>query len=929
MNLFRFSLTGLFLLSWQLTDSAAQQEPISFSAEQIDFFESNIRPVLVSKCIECHGPDTQESELRIDSREFILKGAASGSIVNLERPNESLLLKVLSHEQEIQMPPDGKLGEKEIAAFLIWVEQKIPWPVGKQGEITKYDSYDTMRREHWAFQPVADKTPLPPITDTAWPRSSLDYLVLAKLEDAGISPSSEADRRTLIRRLYFGLLGIPPTFEEVQAFVADMADDAYEQLVDRVLASPKYGERWGRHWLDVARYSDTLGYNFQRERRFPYAYTYRDYVIRAFNQDIAYDDFIRQQIAADMMDLKDRRDLAAMGLLTVGRRYRNEQLDTDDRIDTVTRGFMGLTVACARCHDHKYDAIPTEDYYSLYGVFASARVPSELPQIQSAEETIGYEKFAEGLAVIQQEIDQYDTKRATEFTTLFRDKVYDYFVRAVGRPSEESLKTIEALTVRDTDIRQGQIAAWQNYLLKTVADDDPFFALLKALALTEPAKFPESEANVRAKLMTIEEGLKPGQVNPLIKKAYLESPPTSVLDLALIYAGVLQEVHAATKLAGAQLTPAQAQIHKHLTADNSPTTVTLGNVNSFYNRADGNTRNGLVRKIDRYRSTTPGNPPRAMVMEEKPKPYNPVVFVRGNSGRRGEAVQRQFLYAIEGDKRQPFQQGGGRLELAEKIARSDNPLTRRVLVNRIWMHHFGKSLVSSPSDFGIRCDQPVQLDVMDYLASSLLENDWSVKALHKEILLSATYRQDSVDRPNARALDPENTLLWRTNRQRLEYESFRDSVMYVTDELDFRMGGLSENLTDSDTNNRRAIYSFIDRQDLPGLLRVFDFPNPDSHSARRPVTTVPQQALFTMNSPVILERAKRFVQSPAFSTISEHLRITFLYRRLFQRDPTDHERRVAEEFFANREPTDEDSTMNVWQQYIHLLLMTNEFMFVD
>jgi len=929
MNLFRFSLTGLFLLSWQLTDAAAQQKPINFSAEQIDFFESNIRPVLVSKCIECHGPDTQESELRIDSRESVLKGSASGSIVNLERPNESLLLKVLSHEQEIQMPPDGKLSEKEIAAFLIWVEQKIPWPVGEQGEITKYDSYDTMRREHWAFQPVSGNTPIPVITDAAWPRSSLDYLVLAKLEDVGISPSPQADRRTLIRRLYFGLLGIPPTFEAVQAFVTDTADDAYEQLVDRLLASPKYGERWGRHWLDVARYSDTLGYNFQRERRFPYAYTYRDYVIRAFNQDIAYDDFIRQQIAADMMELEDRRDLAAMGLLTVGRRYRNEQLDTDDRIDTVTRGFMGLTVACARCHDHKYDAIPTEDYYSLYGVFASARVPSELPQIQTAEETIGYQKFAEGLAVIQKEIDQYDTKRATEFTTQFRDKVYDYFVRAVGRPSEEKLKTIEALTVRDTDIRQGQVTAWQKYLLEYVAADDPFFALLKSLALTEPAKFPESEANVRAKLMTIEEGLKPGQVNPLIKRAYLESPPTNILELALIYANVLQEVHAATKLIGAQLTPAQAQIHNHLTADNSPTTVTLANVNGFYNRADRNTRNGLVRKIDGYRATTPGNPPRAMVMEEKPKPYNPVVFIRGNSGRRGEAVQRQFLYAIDGDKRQPFQKGGGRLELAEKIARPDNPLTRRVLVNRIWMHHFGKPLVNSPSDFGIRCDQPVQLDVMDYLANVLLKNNWSVKALHKEILLSATYRQDSVDRPNARAMDPENTLLWRTNRQRLEYESFRDSVMYVTDELDFRMGGLSEDLTDSDTNNRRAIYSFIDRQDLPGLLRVFDFPNPDSHSARRPVTTVPQQALFTMNSPVILERAKRFVQSHTFSATTEHSRVTFLYRRLFQRDPTDLERRVAEQFLASREQAGEDSTMNVWQQYIHLLLMTNEFMFVD
>ena len=919
----RFSSILFALLTFQLSVVHAQPA-VEFTADQLDFFETNVRPVLVSKCIECHGPDNQESELRIDSRTAILKGSVNGSIVELENPAESLLLKVLSHEQDIQMPPDNKLADKEIAAIKIWIELKLPWPTGPQGMITKYDSYDTMRREHWAFQPV-NRPPLPKVNNPTWGRGSLDYLILAKLEQAGLTPAAEADRRTLIRRLYLSLLGVPPSFQQVQQFINNPAEDAYDQLVDHVLGSPKYGERWGRHWLDVARYSDTVGYNFQRERRFPYSYTYRDYVVRALNQDLPYDEFIRHQIAADQMTLDDQRNLAAMGFLTVGRRYRNEQLDTDDRIDTVTRGFMGLTVACARCHDHKYDAIPTEDYYSLYGVFASARIPAELPQIQSPEETIGYPQFAKGLAVLQAELDQYDTKRAAEFTELFRDKVIDYFVRAAGRPSNEQEKTIPEFTVRDTDIRMAQVQAWQTYLLNTIANDDPFFGLLKTLALIEADKFSGAEAAARENLLTIEEGLDQGEVNPLIKQAYLAAPPTNVLELALIYGRVIQSVRNETKKPGAQLTPAQQQVYQHLEGEDSPTNITLQTVTKFYNRADGNTRNGIVRKIDKYKASTHGNPPRAMVMEEKPNPYNPVVFVRGNSRQRGDAVKRQFLYALDGDQRMPFTNGGGRLELAERIAAPDNPLTRRVIINRIWSHHFGKSLVASPSDFGIRCDQPVQLDVMDYLASVLLDNDWSIKEVHREILLSATYRQSSIDRPAARAADPENALLWRMNRQRLEYESFRDSVMSVTNELDLRMGGLSEDLTESSTNHRRAIYSFIDRQDLPGLLRVFDFPNPDSHNAQRPITTVPQQALFAMNSPVILERAKRFINGSDFQQVESSERLPFLYQRFFQREPTEQESEIASNFMS----VSEEANMDAWQQYAHLLLMTNEFMFVD
>ena len=898
-----------------------------FLPAELDFFEENIRPLLVSKCIECHGEDTQESGLRLDSRAAILKGAEQQPVVLPGAPDKSRLLDVLSHMNEVKMPPDEKLREQEIMAVRKWITMKLPWPEGANGKIVKQDAYDVIRQRHWSFQTV-QTPPLPNVLDRDWPRNRLDYYILAKLEAAGIAPSPMADRRTLIRRVMFDLVGLPPTAIEVSDFIADEQPGAYERMVERIIAMPQYGERWGRHWLDVARYSDTVGYNFMKERRFPYSYTYRDYVIRALNEDRPYDDFVHQQLAADLLDLDDQRDLAAMGFLTVGRQYRNQQLDVDDQIDTVTRGLLGLTVACARCHDHKYDAVATEDYYSLFGVFASSKKPSELPQIQSEQATIGFQKFQQGLAKIQDEIDQFDRVRVAEFRKTFRNQITEYWVRAIGNPNDEAIKALDYLTVDPIHIRPGQIQAWRVWLAGKATADHPVLGILKVLAVASDEEFVAVRKDIEKKIQQHPEGTEMGQINPLIKEQFLSNPPSNKIALARLYGDLLQQLHRQASGQGKELSPAQQQIYQLIIGAGTPTDVTLENVTQFYNRDDTNKRAPLVAKIDRHRAFSPGNPPRAMVLQENSNPYDPRVFIRGQASRKGAAVPRQFLYVLAGPQREPYQHGSGRLEFAHDITAVDNPLTRRVLVNRVWMHHFGSSLVVTPSDFGVRCPQPAQLDVMDYLATLLLDHDWSLKQLHREIVLSATYRQSSQFRDVASQSDVENALYWRMNGKRLEYETQRDALLSVLGVLDLKMGGLSQDLTNSASIRRRAVYSFIDRQDLPNLLRVFDFPNPDQHSAQRSHTMVPQQALFLMNSPVVLQRVERFVAGVDFQSVSPENRIEFLYQKFFQRSPTPDELRIGTTFVSSAE-TSGTMARKYWQQYVQLLLMTNEFNYRD
>jgi mono/diheme cytochrome c family protein len=737
----------------------------------VEFFEKNVRPVLVAKCQSCHGPKRQQGGLRLDSRAALLKGGDNGAVVLPGEPEKSLLVKAIRYDGELQMPPKGKLSDGAVAHLTAWIKMGAPWPDESVKAGSQPLSVADVRQTHWAFQPVK-KSAQPAVKNTSWVKTPIDAFVLAELEAKGLTPSPAADRRTLIRRLTMDLHGLPPTPEEVAAFEADRAPDAYARLVDRLLASPRYGERWGRHWLDVARYADSKGYVFTDERRYPFAYTYRDYVIRAFNEDLPYDQFVLQQLAADQLPLgDDKRPLAALGYLTLGRRFLNNIHDIiDDRIDVTMRGLQAMTVGCARCHDHKFDPIPQKDYYSLYGVFASSDEPKDLPLIGHPEQSEALAAFEKELAKRKAEVEKYRTEHKDE------------------------------LAKGNRKFRDG----------------------------------------LRA----------------------------------------------------------------------------------------------LQKKVEEWQATAPAAPPRAMVLIDKSSPETPHIFLRGNPNNRGPAVPRQFLEVVAGEKRQPFHQGSGRLELARAIADRSNPLTARVLVNRVWLHHFGAGLVRTPSDFGLRGDPPTHPQLLDWLAATFMDDGWSIKKLHRLILLSNTYQQTSSDHPRLLQMDPDNRLLARMNRQRLDFEAMRDSLLAVAGRFDPTMGGRAVELTTAPFATRRTVYGFIDRQNLPGLFRTFDFASPDTSTPQRYNTTVPQQALFLMNSPFVIEQARHFLQRPdvAGQTKDEE-KIKRMYLLAYGR-PADADEialglRFLNEASKSAEAKKATLPLSAWEQYAQVLLLSNEFAFVD
>lgn len=660
--------------------SAEDQAP-KFSREHLDYFEKKIRPVLIEHCYKCHSAEAKDVEggLLLDSRAGVIRGGDSGPAVVPGDANASLLIQAVRYgEDSSQMPPAGKLPQDVIADLEHWVAIGLPDPRSGAAPETAPSSASS----HWAFQPP-QTVPLPAIARSTWPSNELDYFVLARLEANGIQPSPEANRATLIRRLYFNLLGLPPTVEQVEAFENDRSEEAYEQLVDTLLDSLQFGQRWARHWLDVARYADTKGYVFTADRNYRGAYRYRDWVVQSLNDDMPYDQFVVQQLAADRLP-EDERSLAALGFLTLGRRFLNNTHDIiDDRIDVVSRGLMGLTVACARCHHHKYDPIKMDDYYSLYGVFASSQ---------------------------------------------------------------------------ESDI----------------------------------------------------EGLPP------------------------------------------QLT-------------------------------------------------------------DKSNPHDARIFLRGQPGNPGPIVPRQFLEVLSQGGPRPLQEGSGRLELARAIVDPDNPVTSRVMVNRVWGHLFGKGLVDTPSDFGTRSDPPSHPQLLDFLARQFVESGWSRKKLIRLIVTSRTFRQASIDRREAAALDPENRLLWRMNRRRLDFEAMRDSLLAAAGTLDRSIGGPAVDITQQPYSTRRTIYGSIDRQNLPGLFRAFDFANPDTHSPRRYETSVPQQSLYLLNNPFVMEQASHVVQRVNGEDNEPQQKIRRLYRTVLGREPDDDELAWSLAFVKSDDANGTSIGANAWR----------------
>jgi hypothetical protein len=938
---FALPLLAAFVACLAIRGLGAAEPVPAITPEQERQFEQKVRPLLAANCWECHGEKKQESGLRLDSRSGMIDGGDSGerAIVPGD-PDRSLFVRAINHLGDYHMPPKRKLADDDIAALTDWVRQGAFWPADLSSKIQKRSATDLAkdhRQSHWAYQPVR-RPALPAVRSPLWLRARLDAFVLAKLEAAGICPSPEADRRTLIRRLNFDLLGLPPTPDEVDRFVADRSPDAYERLVDRLLASPHYGERWGRHWLDVARYGDTKGYAFQQERRYPYAYTYRDYVIRAFNEDLPYDQFLVEQLAADRLPAtaEDKTRLAALGFLTTGRKFNNRNDDIDDQIDVVARGLLGITVACARCHDHKYDAIPTEDYYSLYGVFASCTEPAELPLIAPPEDTADYRKFEEGLNKLKEEVDKFTSEKHKEFLDQARRQSADYLARVAAGDSNALLAKMPSMALDPKDLRPRLLERWRRYLDERAKPGDSVLGLWHDLMKLPGETFAEKAAPVLARWQALSPGTAVGQCNPVVQAAFAADVPATRMDVARIYGKLLTETYERWLDAGGDDTalgklPEEArQVAELLLGKDSPTDVGRDDIRQFLNRADRNKYQELQKKVESYQVTSPLAPPRAMVVADSPKPTEPRVLVRGNPARPGDVVPRQFLLVMAGEERKPFADGSGRLDLARAITSPDNPLTRRVVANRLWMHHFGEPLVLSPSDFGIRSELPSHPELLDDLALRLLDANWSLKRLHREIVYSATYRQASLDRPECRAIDAENRLLWRMNRRRLELEAVRDTLLSVAGQLDMTMFGRADELTKSPFPRRRAVYGFIDRQDLPNLFRVFDIASPDSSSPRRPRTTVPQQALFLMNSPFVVEQAQALAARPEIaSAASDHAKVAALYRLVLSRSPDAEESAIGKQFIASAGTMTEGQKLSAIEQLAQLLLLANEVMYVD
>jgi hypothetical protein len=814
---------------------------LAAASPELEHFEKQVRPVLIERCQSCHGAEKQRGGLRLDSRAALLKGGDSGPAIVPGDPAKSLLIKAIHWDGDLKMPSKeaDRLSPAQIAALEAWVKSGASWPDEKTPLPTP-SAVAQARKTHWSYQPIGRPTP-PVIAGAGHP---IDAFIVAKLHEKSLKLAPQSDRRTLLRRLSFDLTGLPPTPEELDAFEADARSDAYERVVDRLLASPGYGERWGRHWLDIARYADTKGYVFQEERRYPYSYTYRDYVIRALNEDLPYDRFIIEQLAADKLDLgNDKRPLAAMGFLTLGRRFLNNIHDIiDDRIDVVSRGLLGLTVSCARCHDHKYDAIPARDYYSLYGVFASSVEPGDLPIIADAGETAEFQKFQAELSKREGAVTAYLQSQRQTLVDRYRDQAGQYLVAAKAGGN-----------ARASFLNRPMLERWRNWL-QAARQAQTHKEIFAALDGPEPAKAVQA------------------LIGP--KSFQAKGEP---LDLP-------------------------------------------ENLEPFLDRAQRNRFRELQTQVDRWKATGPGAPPRAMVLVDAPRPNNPYVFLRGNPGNRGVSVPRQFLEVLSED-RKPFAQGSGRLELAQSIASSDNPLTARVMANRVWMHHFGHGLVRTPGDFGIRGEIPSHPKLLDWLARELIDSGWSLKQLHRAIVTSATYRQRS-DSTAGEAVDPENRLLWKFNRRRLEFEPLRDAVLAVSGSLETTMGGKAVDITVAPYPPRRSVYAFIERQNLPGVFRTFDLASPDATTPQRHATTVPQQALFLMNSPFALQQAKAFARRADLANLPDEARLDRMVQLAYGRVPEAEERASALAFLR-------EAGSSGWEQYAQVLLLSNEFAFVD
>jgi len=941
----KFAIAVLFV---SVTAYAARAADVDFNRQ--------VRPILTEYCFSCHGPDANQrkADLRLD----VEQEAKKSSIVSKSSNESELIHRIRSQDEDSVMPPPstGKvLSKVQIELLSQWID-----------EGAKYS-------DHWAFQPIGQSSQLL----SAIPKNDatidapIDRFLSDKLSAVGLSYSKEISRSQFIRRATFDLTGLPPSWDEVEAFEKDHADGHIARLIDRLLESPRYGERWGRQWLDIARYADTHGGAAIGFTTFPFSYTYRDYVIGAFNQNLPFDRFILEQIAADQLGLtEDDPSQAALGFLTVGMQFRNDHDTIDDQIDVITRGLMGLTVTCARCHDHKFDAIPTTDYYSLYAAIAPSQAPAQLPVIGRVPDREASKKYDADLKDLQAKLTHFGRDQSEILRGRLRMQVGLYLAEIAKGTGEQDLST-EFLSYRTDDIRPLIFNRWRDYLKGLTKTDPVFgpwlemqawgkisddeFAKQRDAYLSQLASELDTAGRTPDKIHALRG--EPPKWNSLVVDALVENKPISLNEVAVIYGKVFAEQQklwlkslletAMEASPEGTIVPddhpqhlvvnstSHRQLRIHLYAPGTPFDISNEEAMGLTNRTISDLINGKSGAIHQLNLKASGSPPRAMSLHEDPIPKDNFVFIRGNPLTRGAQVPPKFIAVLSDGKATDFENGKRRLGLARSVVSDSNPLTRRVLVNWVWQNHFGYGLVRTPDDFGTRGQTPTHPELLDYLADEFQKNGWSLKWLHREIMLSQAYRQGAIENESSRQKDPENQLLWRMPRRRLDFESMRDAMLSVCEELDVTMGGRPIDLNASPAIPRRSVYGFVNRDIIANLMSTFDSANPNACTAKRPETTVPQQTLFALNSDFIQDRAKRMAsltKQASFPTNDD--RIVSMVRRMLGRTPTTMEVDRAKGFLesdailSNTEGSTADPERK-WIQLAHALMASNEFFFLD
>ncbi|NBV22563.1 MAG: DUF1549 domain-containing protein [Proteobacteria bacterium] len=873
--------------------------PAKLDPEQLQFFEKKIRPVLAEHCYSCHSAKAEKIKggLLVDSKEGLLKGGSSGAVIIPGKPEKSLFIKDMkSTNPDDMMPPKGdRLSPQVIADFETWIRMGAPDPRSEASgamAVLKVDWDKT--REHWAYQPV--KAPaLPKVKDSSkWAKNDLDKFVLAKFEAKGLKPSPSADKRTLLRRASYDLTGLPPTAQEVNDFLADNSPNAFEKVVDRLLASPAYGERWGRHWLDVARYADTSGdrnNNVKNKPLYPFAWTYRDYVIKAFNEDKPYDLFIREQIAGDRLASAEHREpLAAMGFLTVGKRFMGNVNEViDDRIDVITQGLMGVTASCARCHDHKFDPVSQKDYYALHGVFTSSIEPADEPVVGKPKSDKDYEDFQKKSEEILAKVAAVRGNEEARLLAGFRSAADKYMigVREAQLPGNKPNQVREKRGL-DLDL----FDQWSTYLKDPARKTDSVFGPWLAFATLKEGEFAGSAATLSAKYAADK------TVNELVAKIFT-TPPESITALAESYGKLFRENE---KLADKSGPPegARGELYAALHGSASPVHISDKSLRRIAGAGLGNRQAAEQAKLEELKRVHPGSPPRAMALTDSEKPKDSFVMIRGEPTNKGPVVKRRWLEIFGGSDSKPFTTGSGRLDLAKEVTSKDNPLTARVFVNRVWNWHFGDAIVRTMGDFGLRSEPPSNQELLDFVAAKFMADGWSMKQLHKLIMLSATWQQVTTDNPANSKIDPGNALFWRQNLQRLDFESLRDTLLALGGKNEFEeRGGPSDDLAGS---GRRTVYGYIDRVKIADSFRIFDFANPDMTAPSRVLTTVPLQALYLMNNGFVVEQTRNIASRPELlSGAKNEEKVAYMYQLFFQRAPSAMEQKLALDYLAEQE----------------------------